>query len=77
MTIELTASFPATAEHHEEIVQFVFRSAVSTGLLQRARAMLDAAPEELRESFEQAMRSSGLPNREQPMKTAPGPSTAS
>ena len=60
MTIDLQATFPATTEHHEEIVQFVFRSAVSTGLLQRARAMLDAAPKELAESFEQAVRSSGL-----------------
>jgi len=60
MTIDLHATFPATTEHHEEIVQFVFRSAVSTGLLQRARAMLDAAPKELAESFEQAMRTAGL-----------------
>jgi hypothetical protein len=60
MTIDLQAHFPATAEHSEEIVQFVFRSAVSTGLLQRARAMLDAAPSELAESFEQAVRASGL-----------------
>jgi hypothetical protein len=60
MTIDLHATFPATKEHHEEIVQFVFRSAVSTGLLQRARAMLDAAPKELAESFEQAMRTAGL-----------------
>ena len=54
MTIDLHATCPATAEFHEEIVQFVFRSAVSTGLLQNARAMLDAAPKELAESFEQA-----------------------
>ncbi|HEY2570461.1 MAG TPA: hypothetical protein VGI27_03265 [Solirubrobacteraceae bacterium] len=60
MTIDLHATFPATTEHHEEIVQFVFRSAVSSGLLQRARAMLDAAPKELAESFEQAVRSSGF-----------------
>ena len=60
MTIDLHATFPATTEHHEEIVQFVFRSAVSTGLLQRARAMLDAAPKELAESFEQAMRTAGF-----------------
>jgi hypothetical protein len=60
MTIDLQATFPATAEHHEEIVQFVFRSAVSSGLLRNARAMLDAAPKELAESFEQAVRSAGL-----------------
>ena len=60
MTIDRHATLPATTEHHEEIVQFVFRSAVSTGLLQRARAMLDAAPQELAESFEQAIRTAGL-----------------
>ena len=60
MTIDLHATFPATTAHHEDIVQFVFRSAVSTGLLQRARAMLDAAPKELAESFEQAVRTAGL-----------------
>ena len=60
MTTDLQATLPATTEHHEEIVQFLFRSAASTGLLQRARAMLDAAPKELAESFEQAVRRSGL-----------------
>ena len=60
MTIDLHSTFPATTAHHDEMVQFVFRSAVSTGLLQRARAMLDAAPKELAESFEQAMRSAEL-----------------
>ncbi|MCK9688252.1 hypothetical protein [Scleromatobacter humisilvae] len=60
MTIERHATLPATTERHDEIVQFVFRSAVQTGLLQRARAMLDAAPKELAESFEQAVRAAGL-----------------
>jgi hypothetical protein len=60
MTIDLHATFPATAEIHDELVQFVFRSAVSSGLLKNARAMLDAAPKELAESFEQAVRTSGL-----------------
>jgi hypothetical protein len=60
MTIDLQATFPATAEHHEEIVQFVFRAAVSSGLLKNARALLDAAPKELAESFEQAVRGAGL-----------------
>ena len=60
MTIDLHATFPATAEYHEEIVQFVFRSAVSSGLLKNARALLDAAPRELAESFEQAVRTAGL-----------------
>ena len=59
MTIELHDHFPAAAEYPDEIVQFVFRSAVATGLLQRARALLDAAPRELAESFEQAVRTSG------------------
>ena len=60
MTIDLHATFPATTACHEDIVQFVFRSAVSSGLLENARAMLDAAPRELAESFEQAVRSAGL-----------------
>lgn len=50
----------AAQQHPEEIVQFVFRSSAATGLLQRARALLDAAPRELNESFEQAVRASGL-----------------
>jgi hypothetical protein len=59
MTTDLHATFPATTAH-EDIVQFVFRSAVSSGLLEKARALLDAAPRELAESFEQAVRSAGL-----------------
>ena len=59
MTID-HATHPATSEYHDELVQFVFRSAVSSGLLKNAREMLDAAPPELAESFEQAVRSSGL-----------------
>ena len=60
MTIDLHALHPALNEHHDELVQFVFRSAVSSGLLQQARELLDAAPRELAESFEQAMRTAGL-----------------
>ena len=60
MTIDLHATHPATAQFHDELVQFVFRSAVSSGLLERAREMLDAAPRELAESFEQAVRRAGL-----------------
>ena len=60
MTIDLHAHLPATASFHEELVQFMFHSAVTTGLLENARAMLDAAPKELAESFEQAVRRSGL-----------------
>jgi hypothetical protein len=60
MTIDLHATFPATTEHHEEMVQFVFRSALPSGLLKNARAMLDAAPRELAESFEQALRTAGI-----------------
>jgi hypothetical protein len=60
MTIDLHATFPATTEHHEEIVQFVFRSAAAPGLLRNARAMLDTAPKELAESFEQAVRGAGI-----------------
>jgi hypothetical protein len=60
MTIDLHATLPATPAQHEDIVRFVFRSAVSSGLLENARAMLAAAPRELAESFEQAVRSAGL-----------------
>ena len=60
MTIDLHATCPATEQHPEEIVRFVFRSTVSSGLLTNARALLDAAPRELAESFEQAVRTAGL-----------------
>jgi hypothetical protein len=60
MTIERNATAAAPEQPHEEIVQFVFRAAAATGLLQRARALLDTAPKELSESFEQAVRTSGL-----------------
>jgi hypothetical protein len=60
MTIDLHAIHPATRELHDELVQFVFRSAGSSGLLEGAREMLAAAPPELAESFEQAMRASEL-----------------
>jgi len=60
MTIDLHATPSAKAEFHDELVQFVFRPAVSSGLLKNARALLDAAPKELAESFEQAVRTSGL-----------------
>lgn len=60
MTIDLHATHPVTTEYHDELVQFVFRSAASSGVLKNARDMLDAAPRELVESFEQAVRSAGL-----------------
>ena len=60
MTFDLHAPLPATPEHPEDIVRFVFRSAVSSDLLANARALLDTAPKELAESFEQAVRSAGL-----------------
>ena len=60
MTIDLHANHSATSEYHDELVRFVFRSAASPGLLKNAREMLDAAPRELTESFEQAVRSAGL-----------------
>ena len=60
MTIELHATFPTPPEPHEEIVRFVFRAAVASGLLTDARALLDAAPRELAESFEQAVRRAGI-----------------
>ena len=60
MTIEPDAPFPAPPEPHVEIVRFVFRAARATGLLANARVMLDAAPRELAESFEQAVRRAGI-----------------
>ena len=60
MTIDLHATGSGTAECHDDIVQFVYRAAGAPGLLARARALLDAAPKELAESFEQAVRTSGL-----------------
>lgn len=61
MTIEPTA--PAAflpAQESAEITQFVFRAPSTSGVLQRARELLAAAPRELAESFEQAVRSPGL-----------------
>ena len=60
MTIDLPATHPAATEHHDEIVQFVFRAATSGDLLEHARRLLDAAPKELSDSFEQAVRTAGF-----------------
>jgi hypothetical protein len=60
MTIDFHATRPAAAEPHDEMVRFVFRSAAAASLLDDARALLGAAPRELAESFEQAVRSAGL-----------------
>ena len=60
MTIELNASAAIPESELGEITQFVFRAPSSSGLLQRARALLDAAPKELAESFEQAVRGASL-----------------
>jgi len=54
------ATRAAVNEHHDELVQFLFCSSVSPGLLKNAREILDAAPRELAESFEQAVRGAGL-----------------
>ncbi|MEO5686243.1 MAG: hypothetical protein ABIR54_02700 [Burkholderiaceae bacterium] len=60
MTIDPHATGTDIAERHDDMVQFVYRAVGATGLLAHARALLDAAPKELAESFEQAVRSSGL-----------------
>jgi hypothetical protein len=60
MTIELNAPAAPSAQEEAEITQFVFRAPTASGLLQRARALLAAAPRELSESFEQAVRGAGL-----------------
>jgi len=58
MTIE--HPLPADPQHADEMVQFLFSAASAGALLQGARALLDSAPKELSESFEQAMRAAGL-----------------
>jgi hypothetical protein len=60
MTIELTAPVPLPAPEAVEITRFVFQASAASGLLERARGLLAAAPRELAESFEQAVRSAGL-----------------
>ena len=60
MTIDLHAHATDVVEHHEELLQFVYRATGSDGLVAHARSLLDAAPRELAESFEQAVRSAGL-----------------
>jgi hypothetical protein len=63
MTIDPPATLTgvsAVVEHHDELVQFVYRATGAPGLLARARALLDTAPRELAESFEQAVRTAGF-----------------
>jgi hypothetical protein len=60
MTTDLTATLADVAEHHDELVQFVYRAAAAPGLLANARVLLAAAPDELAESFEQALRRAGI-----------------
>lgn len=56
MTIDPSAALPDGARHGDALVQFVYRATGATGLLAHARALLDSAPRELAESFEQAVR---------------------
>ena len=60
MTIDFPANSPELAEHPDALVRFVYRAAGAPGLLAHARTLLDAAPRELAESFEQAVRTAGL-----------------
>jgi hypothetical protein len=61
MTIEPTApAAPPTLQESAEITRFVFHAPSASGVLQRARELLAAAPRELAESFEQAVRGAGL-----------------
>jgi hypothetical protein len=55
MTIDPPATLHDVAEHHDELVQFVYRAAAAPGLVANARSLLAAAPTELAASFEQAM----------------------
>jgi len=59
MTIDLPATLHDVAGHRDELVQFVYRAA-APGLVANARSLLAAAPSELAESCEQAVRASGL-----------------
>ena len=58
MTIERPLS--ADTAPAEELMQFLFNATSAGALLQGARALLDTAPKELAESFEQAVRAAGL-----------------
>ena len=60
MTIDPPSTLTGVVEHHDELVQFVYRAAGATGLVAEARALLAAAPGELAASFEQAVRASEL-----------------
>jgi hypothetical protein len=63
MTIDHSATLTnaaAVVEHHDELVQFVYRATGAQGLLAQARALLDTAPRELAESFEQAVHTAGF-----------------
>jgi hypothetical protein len=63
MTIDPPATLTGVAavvENHDELVQFVYRATGAPGLLAHARALLDTAPRELAESFEQAVRTAGF-----------------
>jgi len=60
MTIDTAAPLHDVAEHHDELVQFVYRAAGAPGLVADARTLLAAAPASLVESFEQAVRTAGL-----------------
>ena len=60
MTIYPPATLHDVAEHHDELVQFVYRATAAAGLVATARSLLAAAPSELAESFEQAVRTSEL-----------------
>ena len=49
----------AAAPPHDELVRFVFQADAARALAAPARALLAAAPRELAESFEQALRGAG------------------
>lgn len=60
MTTDSLATLTDVTEHHDELVQFVYRATGAPGLLAHARSLLAAAPSDLAESFEQAVRTAGL-----------------
>ncbi len=58
MTIDAPATLTDVTERHDELVQFVYRAAAAARLVANARSLLAAAPSELADSFEQAVRAS-------------------
>lgn len=55
MTTSHTSFFVQSDAESDELFKFVFRSVPSQDLLYRARVLLEDAPKEITESFEQSL----------------------